>query len=166
MCCLSFVLMCSYSMTRHPLLFGTNCLLCSVACVSWTILFLSLYRSPHPPDPSSSSSSSSSSKTDGVLLLSINNWMRSIIVSVPAYKWYTAVPQILSRLNHANANVYAFIKSVIVKVITYAHAIHMTHTERHRHIYDCPWQWMGWVAFYAPFTGYCVSLWDTMPFCE
>ncbi|KAI0068558.1 hypothetical protein BV25DRAFT_1792048 [Artomyces pyxidatus] len=47
----------------------------------------------------------------------INSEVSRAIKGVPAYKWYTAFPQIASRVGHKNAEVYAVLSKLITMVI-------------------------------------------------
>ncbi|KIK96405.1 hypothetical protein PAXRUDRAFT_310274 [Paxillus rubicundulus Ve08.2h10] len=47
----------------------------------------------------------------------INGAISSAIDSVPAYKWFTAFPQIVSRVGYSNSKVYAILSKLISKVI-------------------------------------------------
>ncbi|KAF9226785.1 hypothetical protein BS17DRAFT_800749 [Gyrodon lividus] len=47
----------------------------------------------------------------------INGAISSAIDGVPAYKWFTAFPQIVSRVGYSNAKVYAILSKLISKVI-------------------------------------------------
>ncbi|KIJ20461.1 hypothetical protein PAXINDRAFT_174826 [Paxillus involutus ATCC 200175] len=47
----------------------------------------------------------------------INGAISSAIDSVPAYKWFTAFPQIVSRVGYNNSKVYAILSKLISKVI-------------------------------------------------
>ncbi|KIJ69878.1 hypothetical protein HYDPIDRAFT_79167 [Hydnomerulius pinastri MD-312] len=57
-------------------------------------------------------------KTAGHAIFSkINGAISSAIDGVPVYKWFTAFPQIVSRVGHTNAKVYAVLSKLISRVI-------------------------------------------------
>ncbi|KAI6034535.1 hypothetical protein BKA83DRAFT_672562 [Pisolithus microcarpus] len=47
----------------------------------------------------------------------INGCVASAIDSIPVYKWFTAFPQIVSRVGHSNPKVYGILSKLICKVI-------------------------------------------------
>ncbi|KAF9238832.1 hypothetical protein BU15DRAFT_88266 [Melanogaster broomeanus] len=51
------------------------------------------------------------------IFLKINGAISSAIDGVPAFKWFTAFPQIVSRVGHTNAKVYTSLSKLISKVI-------------------------------------------------
>jgi serine/threonine-protein kinase ATR len=52
------------------------------------------------------------------LLASLHHRFDKYISKMPAYIFYTALPQIVSRISHSNADVYQYLQQIIVKVIT------------------------------------------------
>ncbi|KAH9948812.1 hypothetical protein B0H21DRAFT_777700 [Amylocystis lapponica] len=54
-------------------------------------------------------------KTD--VFARVNQEIGSAIKNVPAYKWFTAFPQIVSRVGHSNGDVYALLADLITRVM-------------------------------------------------
>ncbi|KAL3418858.1 protein kinase Rad3 (phosphatidylinositol 3) [Phlyctema vagabunda] len=51
-------------------------------------------------------------------LTSIHNRFTKYVVKMPAYMFYTALPQIMSRINHANTEVFKYLTQMIVKTVS------------------------------------------------
>jgi hypothetical protein len=68
-----------------------------------------------------SSSSRISSKDDSasmnLVAKEITLKMKQLCDNLPPYQWYTALPQLISRIAHRNADVFACLKNIIRKIV-------------------------------------------------
>jgi hypothetical protein len=48
----------------------------------------------------------------------LNKTVEKALKELPTYQWYTALPQLTSRINHANVPVRDLLKRILVRVVT------------------------------------------------